>query len=361
MAEDTLAEVRVAIDRIDKAILQLLRERAQCAERVAEIKLASDADAVFYRPEREAQILARIARDNPGPLPDRSVQAIYKEIISSCLALEQVLQVACLGPAGGFTDIAARRHFGHGPELQPLASIEDVFRQVESGRARYGVVPLEDSRDGGSSHVVDFLCDSPLYLCGEIVQPLQHSLIGADQPLDAVQKVVGHPQSLAACRRFLDTHLPQAEREQTVSTGLAVQCAQQQPDCAAVAPEAAAKGAAMATLARDIDDQAPEAARYLVLGDREIEPSGHDVTSVILSFDNRPGALHRVLTPLAESGLDMINISSRRVASSAWRDVFFLDIGGHAQEPAVAAVLDELRRNVLNFRVAGAYPKAMHP
>ncbi len=359
MSEDPLAAVRVAIDRIDKTILKLLGERAECAERVAEIKLASDAGAVFYRPEREAQILARIARDNPGPLPDRSVQAIYKEIISSCLALEEILQVACLGPAGGFTEIAARRHFGHGPDVQPLASIEDVFRQVESGKARYGVVPVEDARDGGGSHVVDYLCESPLQICGEIVQPLQHSLIGRDQALDAVRQVVGHPQSLAACRRFLDTHLPQAERVAMVSTGLAVQHAIGHPDVAAVAPEAAATDGDMATLARDIDDATPEQARYLVLGDQVIDASGDDVTTVILSFDNRPGALHRVLTPLAASGLDMINISSRRVASSAWRDVFFLDIGGHATDTAVADVLRAIEAEVLQFKVAGSYPRAM--
>lgn len=359
MAEDPLAEVRVAIDRIDKSILQSLRERAQCAERVAEIKRAGDSSAAFYRPEREAQILARIVRDNPGPLPDRSLQAIYKEIISSCLALEEILQVACLGPAGGFTDIAARRHFGHGPDLQAQASIEDVFRQVESARARYGVVPLEDSRDGGSSHVVDYLCESPLNIIAEIVQPLQHSLIGRDQSLGDVAKVVGHPSSLAACRRFLDTHLPQAERVQAVSSGAAVLFAGEQASCAAVAPEAAASRIGVAVLARDIDDSTPEQARYLVIGCQQIDPSGRDVTTVILSFDNQPGALHRTLTPLAEGGIDVINISSRRVASSAWKDVFFLDIAGHSSDPPIASVLDTLRARVKNFRIAGAYPRAV--
>ncbi len=359
MATDPLADVRVAIDRIDKTILELLGERARCAERVAEIKLASDASAVFYRPEREAQILARIAKNNPGPLPDRSVQAIYKEIISSCLALEEILQVACLGPAGGFNDIAARRHFGHGPQLQPLASIADVFRQVESGKARYGVVPVEDTRDGGGSHVVDYLCESSVTICGEIVQPLKHSLIASDQALDAVQRVVGHPQSLAACRRYLDLNLPSAQRVPMASTGLAVEHAAQHADSAAVAPEAAATSTGLAVLARDIDDTTPEQARYLVIGQQEIEASGNDVTSVILSFDNRPGALHRVLTPLAKSGLDMININSRCVASSAWRDVFFLDIGGHASDAAVAEVLSAIEAEVLNFKVAGSYPRAM--
>jgi len=357
--EARLNAIRERIDRLDEEIQQLLNARARAAQEVAHIKLAGDPQAEFYRPEREAEILRKVKERNTGPLDGEEIARLFREIMSACLALEQPLGVAFLGPEGTFTQAAALKHFGHSVSTVSLNSIPDVFREVESGACQYGVVPVENSTEGVVSHTLDTFLHSPLNICGEVTLRIHHHLLSREARLQDIRLVYSHQQSLAQCRGWLDRHLPQAERVPVGSNAEAAALAAEQDGLAAIAGEAAAEIYRLPRLASNIEDEPGNTTRFLVVGRKDALPSGDDKTSLMIASHNKAGGLHGLLAPLAEYGISMTRIESRPSRRGRWDYVFFVDIEGHRQDPKVAAALEVLAHKATQFKVLGSYPKAV--
>jgi chorismate mutase/prephenate dehydratase len=359
--EDALAAARAGIDRVDGELLRLLCERARLVLDVARIKHSGGAaPAAYYRPEREAQILARVVRDNPGPLDAEAVAQLFREIISCCRALEQSLSVAYLGPPGTFGQAALVRHFGHFARALPCVSIGAVFREVEAGNAHYGIVPVENSTEGLVSHTHDCLARTPLAVCGEVALRVHQCLLAAPatEPA-AITRIYSHQQSLAQCRQWLDAHWPAAERVAVASNGEAARLVAGLGDAAAIAGALAADLYGLRTLAANIEDEADNTTRFLVIGSQRAAPSGRDKTSILVSARNESGALYRVLAPFHAAGISLLRLESRPARTGSWSYVFFIDFNGHAQEPRVAAVLAEVAAAAIDVRVLGSYPQAV--
>lgn len=366
--EQALECIRHKIDSIDGELLKLISERARCAQSVADIKLRAAGapdqpqvpDVMFYRPEREAQVLREVMRSNQGPLDDQTLAVLFREIMSACLALEQPLQVAYLGPEGTFTQTAVLKHFGHGAQMQPMAAIGDIFHAVETGAARFGVVPVENSTEGVVNHTLDRLINSSLNICGEVVVRVRHNLVGSVGNITSITKVLSHQQSLAQCRHWLDKNLPGAEREAVSSNAEAARQVENHGTWVAIAPAAAADIYKLNMLATSIEDEANNTTRFLVLGEHDVPPSGDDKTSLLISAYNKPGALFHLLKPLADNGISMTRIESRPSRDGLWEYVFFIDIDGHKDDYKVHSALMQLQREAALFRILGAYPKAVY-
>jgi len=356
-AEDPLSDVRGRIDAIDRELLRLISARAVCAMEVAEIK-AANGDTQFYRPEREAAILRRIKEQNPGPLDAEEMARIFREIMSACLAREQPLAVAFLGPAGTFTQAAALKHFGHSVQTVPLGDISDIFREVEAGSCHFGVVPVENSTEGVISHTLDMFMRSPLRIAGEVSLRIHHHLMSRESQLAGIRTVFSHQQSLAQCRGWLDRNLPNAERIAVGSNAEAARMARTEAGSAAVAGEAAAEIYELKLLANGIEDELGNTTRFLVIAKEDVPASECNKTSLLLSCRNESGGLHRLLSPLAEHGISMTRIESRPSKRGIWDYVFFIDILGHRKEAVVAQALAKLEKESLLFKVLGSYPEA---
>ena len=365
-----LDQVRADIDAIDLEIQALINRRAGCAQRVAEIKLeevnaasASGKDpgeVVFYRPEREAQVLRRIIERNVGPLEGENLARIFREIMSACLALERPLQVAYLGPEGTFTQAASIKHFGHAAVCVPQGTIDAVFAQVESGECNYGVVPVENSTEGMVSHTLDNFMDSPLKIAGEVELRIGHHLLVApDTPADSITRICAHQQALAQCRNWLDQHWPGVEREAVSSNGEAAKMALETPGVAAVAGDMAADLYNLEKLAEHIEDYADNTTRFLVIGREEVPPSGSDKTSIIVSSRNKPGALFTLLEPFRRGGVSLTRIDTRPSRTEKWAYVFFIEFEGHLQDDSIAAIVAELEEQSILLKPLGSYPQAV--
>lgn len=354
--QEELGKLRDGIDRIDGEVLRLLSERAQIAHRIGEIKHGN-----IYRPEREAQVLRRIADANPGPLPEGAVRTIFREIMSACLALEQPLKIAYFGPAGTFTESAAKKHFGSAPAFTPFLTIDDVFRAVESGNADYGVVPVENSTEGAVGRTLDLLVSSPLMICGEVMLRIHQNLLSKAESTAAATKLYSHAQSLAQCHEWLNRNLPGVPRVPVASNAEAARLAAEDPASCAIAGEAAARLYELNMLATSIEDDPNNTTRFLVLASHDSGPSGVDKTSFVCSAQNKPGAVHDLLSPLAAHGVSMSKFESRPargLKGSPWEYVFFIDVDGHRQSATVSAALDDLRGRVGFLKELGSYPRA---
>lgn len=357
-----LLKVRARIDELDKQIQSLITERAKAAQRVAAIKLASGNHSAFYRPEREAAVLRKVMERNQGPLSDATMAVLFREIMSACLALEQPLRVAFLGPEGTFTQDAAVKHFGHAGITVAMASIDEVFREVESGAAQYGVVPIENSTEGAVNHTLDMFMTSSLRVCGEVELRIHHHLMAADLlALKEVQQVYSHRQSLAQCREWLERYLPHAERIEVSSNAEAARLAAkpERPGSAAVAGVSAAEIYGLQVLAQNIEDQSHNTTRFLVIGTQEVPSSGCDKTSLLVSAPNRAGALYRLLEPFARNGISLTRIESRPSKRQAWEYVFFVDLEGHAKDANVSRAIQCLREEEAMVKILGSYPRAV--
>jgi len=354
--DPALASLRERIDAIDRQLLELISRRAGLAAEVGRVKLA--AGTPVYRPEREADVLRAATALNPGPLTDAALEPIFREVISACRAMERPLSVAYLGPAGTFSELAAIRQLGSAVQLAPCASIDEAFRCTEAGRADYAVVPVENSTEGAVSRSLDLLLTTGLKIVAEISVPVQHHLLTLRTTLDGVQRVFGHPQSLAQCLMWLDQNLPGVERIQVASNAEAARQAAQDAVSAAVAGENAALRYGLPIVARQIQDDAHNRTRFLVLGQQECAPTGHDKTSLILSVQNRAGAVHHMLAPLARHGVSMTRFESRPARTGAWEYYFYIDVEGHMTDPALAAAFAELEQTCAFFRCLGSYPRA---
>ena len=356
-----LEGVRARIDAVDEQIHRLINERAKLAQAVG-ISKSSDGHTVdFYRPEREAQVLRRARERNRGPLRDDEVVRLFREIMSACLAQQEPLKVAYLGPEATFSQTAVLTHFGHSVRALPLGSIDEVFHEVESAAADFGVVPIENSTEGTVNHTLDRFSASPLKICGEVELRIHHYLMGNMNALGRVVRICSHPQSLAQCRGWLQEHLPSVELVPAASNGEAARRARDERGTAAIAGETAAEVYGLKVLAAEIEDRADNTTRFLVLGRKLLAASGQDRTTLLVSIadTDSPGALHRLLEPLARHRISMTRIESRPSHRRKWDYIFFIDIDGHAEEPHVARALAALKRRSSLFRVLGSYPRSV--
>jgi chorismate mutase/prephenate dehydratase len=354
-----LASIRCEIDAIDDQLLVLLNRRAACAQRVAEIKTAAGEVDCFHRPEREAEVLRRMAENNPGPLGREAVIRFFRELMSECLALEKPLSVAFLGPEGTFTQQAAYKHFGHAIQAVPLPAIDEIFRAVESEACQYGVVPVENSTEGVITHTLDSFLRSFLRITGEVSLRIHHNLMSTLGEPAEIQEIFSHQQSLAQCREWLDHCLPNVRRTAVSSNAEAARLASVTPNTAAIAGEVAAELYGLNLLERSIEDEPDNTTRFLVIGRNGVNPTGHDKTSLLLATRNNPGALYGVLEPFARHRISLSKIESRPSRRGAWDYVFFVDVEGHRDDPPVAEALEELERHVTMLKILGSYPRAL--
>jgi chorismate mutase/prephenate dehydratase len=352
---EKLKQLRAQIDRLDDELLTLVSQRATLAQRIGHLK----DDGFVLRPEREAQVLQRLQEGNQGPLSNSAVATLFTEIMSQCRALEAPLKVAYLGPPGTFTQEAAIKRFGSAIQELSCSTIDEVFREVSSGSAHYGVVPVENSTEGAIGRTLDMLLQSTLQICGEVMLPIHQCLLGRDGDMSDVRTVYSHPQSLGQCQGWLNTHLPHAERVPVSSNAEAARLAAEKPASGAIAGRQAAALFSLALLAENIEDDASNTTRFLVLGDQQVAPSGHDKTSLVMSAANRPGAVHDLLAPLAKHGVSMTRLESRPARSGLWEYVFYLDIEGHQADAKVSAALCELKLVAAFVKVLGSYPAAV--
>lgn len=360
MSEQDLKKIRVRIDELDQQIQQLISERAKCAQQVAEVKLRDGDKALFYRPEREAQVLRAVKERNTGPLNNDEMARLFREIMAACLALEQPLKVAYLGPDGSYTHMGALKHFGGSIKGMPASQIDEVFRKVETGSADFGIVPIENSTEGVVSYTLDMLLHSSLVICGEVDLPIHHNLITHCQNLSEVSKVYSHQQSLAQCRNWLNKNLPGVETIAVSSNSHAVTLLKNDPSAAAIAGAMAAELYAAPVLKQNIEDLANNTTRFIVLGKQAVPASGEDKTSLLVMLHNKAGALHDLLSSFAERGISMSKIESRPAQSSGvWEYVFFIDIQGHRDDPLVAEALTDLEHKSAMLKVLGSYPVAV--
>ncbi len=359
MAEDEkLGHLRGQIDSIDREIQKLIVDRARCAQEVAEVKQKSgEVVPAFYRPEREAQVLRQVMERDCGPLPAEEVARLFREIMSTCLALEEPIRVAYLGPEGTFTQQAALKHFGHAAVTLPMGAIDEVFREVEAGAVNYGVVPVENSTEGVVTHTLDSFIGSSLKICGEVVLRIhQHLMISENTRKDHITRIYSHPQSLAQCRKWLDAHWPNVERVAVSSNAEAAKRVRGEWNSAAIAGDMACQLYGLEKIAEKIEDQPDNSTRFLIIGNELVAPSGADKTSLVVAMRNQPGALHALLEPFHRAGLDLTRIESRPSNTGIWNYVFFIDFKGHLEQPNVKSVIDELDGSAADLKVLGSYP-----
>lgn len=354
-----LSEVRERIDGIDRRIQELIAERAQWARQVGKAKGKLAAAVDYYRPEREAQVLRRVVDRNEGPLSDEVLVRLFREVMSACLAQQEPLKVGYLGPEGTFSQQAVHKHFGHSAHGMPMASIEEVFQEVASGHADFGVVPVENSGQGTIQVTLDLFLTSPLKICGEVELRVHQHLLSRSGRIDDIERIYSHPMSLAQCGGWLRANLPGVERIPVSSNAEAARRARNADDAAAIAGESAGHVYGLKQVAGPIEDRSDNTTRFLVLG-RELFPSsGHDRTSLLVFIRDRPGALYGVLEPLARRGISMNRIESRPAHGGLWQYAFFIDVAGHMDESPLKDALAEVGEHGGDVRVLGSYPVAV--
>ncbi len=356
-----LGSIRGKIDEIDARIEELLNDRARCAQLVGISKTAAGKTVDFYRPEREAEVLRNALKRNRGPLRDEEIARLFREIMSACLAQQEPLKVAFLGPEGTFSQAAAFKQFGSSVRALPLPAIAEVFREVESGSADFGVVPIENSSEGTVNHTLDMFLSSPLKICGEVEMRINHYLMGRMPGLGDVKRVCAHPQALAQCRGWLDENLADVERIAVSSNAEGARRARDERGTAAIAGRSAAEVYGLSLLANEIEDRPDNTTRFLVIGPKLFSASGVDKTTLLLSAEGTAGAgaLFRLLEPLAEHKVNMTRIESRPSRRRKWDYVFFIDVEGHVSDPAVARALAALKERASLYKVLGSYPRAV--
>jgi len=353
-----LSNVRKRIDSIDEQIQGLLTERAECAMEVAKIKTAAG-DTTFYRPDREAQVLQRIKDRNQSLLSDDEMARLFREIMSACLALEQPTKVAFLGPDGSYTQSAALKQFGHSANTIPVSAIDEVFREVESDNADYGVVPVENSTEGMVNHSMDMFINSPLRICGEVQLRVHHHFLSNEVDLASVKRIYSHQQSFAQCREWLNLNMPLVERIVINSNSEAARLASEEKGAAAIAGSIAGEIYKLDSLAKNIEDNSDNTTRFLVVSKIETGASGSDKTSLLLSTPNKPGALYSLLEPLQRNDVSMTRVESRPSKQGVWEYVFFVDVEGHTSDANVLKALSEIEESAAMYKVLGSYPKAV--
>ncbi len=357
---DPLSPLRAEIDAIDAQMLVLLNRRARLAQDVGEVKRtgADPGEAHVFRPERESQVIRRLAGLNEGPLSDDAVAIVWREVMSACRALERPAAVAYLGPEGTYSEQAVIARFGRSVERRACATIDEIFREVEARAADFGVIPLENSTEGTVNRSLDLLLNSPLSICAEVARSVDHHLLTKSGGLDGVTRVCAHPQALAQCVQWLEGHHPSLERVPVASNGLAAEMAAKDGTVAAIAGDLARERYGLSAVASHIQDVARNATRFAVIGTIATKPSGADRTSIVFSVANKAGAVHEALEPFARHAVSMTRFESRPARTGMWVYHFHVDVEGHATDPAVAAALAELQAHAGFCKILGSYPVA---
>jgi chorismate mutase/prephenate dehydratase len=354
----SLADLRLQIDQLDRQLLQLLNQRAHLAEGVGDIKRAEGSP--FFRPDRVAQVLEKIQSLNPGPLKNQHVAAIWREIMSACLALEAPQRVAVLGPVGTFCEQAAIEFFGSAAELIYCNSFDEVFQATTAGTAQYGVVGVENSTEGAVARSLDLFLRTPVHVIGEVSLLVRHHLLRQSPSLEGIDVVLAHPQALGQCQEWLNKHLPRTERRAVSSNAEGARLAATNPAWAGLASERAASEFGLHVAAHAIQDEAYNRTRFAIITlpqTLDTPPaSGKDCTSLVVSVSNKPGAVHDLLMPLKANGVSMTRFESRPAKSGQWEYYFYIDLDGHISQPHVAKALQELQSLCAFYKVIGSYP-----
>ena len=349
----SLDDLRDKIDKIDTDLIRLLNERADVVHEVGEIKKRDDLE--IYAPDREEKLLRAIVAKSEGRLPEKSIRAIYREIMSAALALEDDLKIAYLGPAGTWTHQAAINKFGHSVEFQPQPSFADVFEQVERKHADYGVVPIENSTEGAVTHTLDLFADSPLKIYGQVMLSIENNLMAKCQR-EEINKFYTHPQVIAQCRGWLHKHFRDIQTVESSSTAAAAEIVAKEPNSAVLGGALLAEMYGLDVLEKSVQDIAGNTTRFLVISHRTCPPTGDDRTSVMFSVNDEPGSLHRALEPFEKFSINMSKIESRPSKRRAWEYFFFVDVAGHCEDTEIKDALSQLSKNCSFTKVLGSYP-----
>ncbi|MBM3251853.1 MAG: prephenate dehydratase [Candidatus Omnitrophica bacterium] len=349
----SLKKLRKKIDKIDSQVIRLLNQRADITLEIGEIK--SRQNKGVYSPEREREIIQRIAKLNKGPLTISALEAVYREIMSGSLALEKPLKIAYLGPQATFTNLAAIKKFGSQVEYLPCNTITDIFAEVEKLNADYGVVPIENSIEGAVSHTLDMFVDSDLKICAQIILEVSHNLL-ANCARKNIKKIYSNPQVFGQCRIWLESNLPKAELVEVTSTTRAAQIAAKSKNSACIASILAAKQYGLKMIAKDIEDNPHNITRFLVIGQSDVTQTGADRTSIMFSIKDRVGALHDMLVPFKKNRINLTKIESRPSKKKAWDYYFYVDLAGHRLDAKVKRALKELEDKCKYLKILGSYP-----
>lgn len=361
MSESKLLKIRESIDAIDCQLLALMNQRARCAMDVASVKkeASTEDDVNFFRPDREAQVMRKVKAMNKGPLSDDQAARLIREVMSTCLSLEQQMKIAYLGPEGTYTQNAVYKQFGHAVLTLPMPTIQEVFKKVESGTANYGLVPVENSTEGVITHTLDTFMSSSLNICGEVDLPIHHNLANKSGDKSQITKIYSHQQSLAQCQKWLLNNLPHIDCVPVSSNAEAARLAREDNTAAAVCGSSAVAVFKLSVCDENIEDMPDNTTRFLVIGKQQVAPSGVDKTSILVAAKNKPGALLALLQPFANNNISMSKIESRPAPSGLWEYIFFIDIEGHQHDAIVAEALNILSAEAALFKVLGSYPKAV--
>jgi len=356
MPMSRIQELRKKIDELDDRLLDLLNERARVVIEIGNIKKNEKLD--FHSPSREREILERLNTRNKGPFPQDTLKAVYREILSSSLSLERPLRIAYLGPRATFTHMAGMQQFGLAAQYVPVESIKDVFSEVERGRVDSGVVPVENSTEGVVNYTLDMFIDSDLKVAAEIMLEVSQNLMNRSGNQEDIRKIYTHPQVPGQCRQWLEKNMSGVPILDAPSTARAAEMAKDDPEAGAIASEMAAILYGLQIVARKIEDNPHNFTRFLVISKKPTGKTGRDKTSIMFSIKDKVGALHNMLTPFAEAGINLNRLDARPSGRQVWDYVFFLDMEGHVEEPKVAQAIERLKKDCLFLKVLGSYPKS---
>ena len=350
-----LKQIRESIDNIDKKLIELLNDRARLAQ---DIKVEKEklGDESIFKPEREAQILRKINSLNNGPLSEKHLYIVFREIMSACLSLETQLKVGCLGPEMSYSNLALIRYFGSSVKTSFESSIKEIFNEVETGNYHYGIVPVENSSQGSIKETLDNLISSKLSICGEVNLKIQHCLLSKAKTLKSIKMIYSHDQSFLQCNEWLEKNLPNTKRISAVSNSAAVKKIIKMKNAAAIASEYSSLFYQIAILKKNINDYKDNTTRFIVIGKNKIASSGNDKTSILASITNKSGSLSKLLKPLAEKKITMTKIESIPTKINNWEYMFVIDIQGHKDDEKVTKVLNQMSKNSVFFKVLGSYP-----
>ena len=357
-----LDSIRKRINEIDEQLQSLINERARFAQQVGVAKGELGSAVDYYRPEREAEVLRGIVDRNEGPLRNEEMLRLFREIMSACLAQQEPLKIGFLGPEGTFTQTAVFKHFGHSVRALPFHTIDEIFQEVESGVADFGVVPIENSTEGSVNNTLDMFLTSPLKIAGEIELRIEQHLLGKMSGLEKIERICAHEQSLAQCRGWLREYLPHVELIGMSSNAAGARRARDEDGTAAIGPEVAADVYDLKILVNSIEDRSDNSTRFLVVGRNLLAPSGSDKTTILVSTSGTgggAGVLHQLLQPLADHSIVMTFIESRPSRRKNWDYVFFIDIEGHQNSKKIALAVEDLKARARLLKVLGSYPNAV--
>ncbi len=354
MASRSLKALRERIDEIDKNLLELLSERAKVVIEVGSLKEKSETP---YDPQRESLIFERLQKENPGPLPNEALRAVFREVISASRSLERRLNIAFFGPEATFTHMAAIRRFGQSATFVPCRDIEEVFESVAKGRVDYGVVPVENSTEGVVSRTLDMFIDFDLKICAEVLLEINHHLLSMEGKIDSIERVYSHPQVLAQCKDWLKNNLPAVEILEASSTAAAAKQAREDLCCAAIASEEAAILYDIKMVEQKIQDHMGNFTRFLVIGNQVAERTGKDKTFIMFSVKDEVGILYRMLKSFSKHGINLFHIESRPLRGRAWEYLFFVELEGHLSDEGMKSALKEVESGSLLMKVLGSYPQ----